>query len=167
MMMPFYIASSHRKGYFTVSPYLEHAEYVTILDVPYAKVDRARFATVPALRRLTGDAFSRMVKTCLGQQLQGELTGEMLNVLIDFVELLKPHERLLLLLLDLETYRDLQTLNGLLAAGRDASRGAQGDRQATEAAIAKAREEALEMIDDLLFTDYHQVVNTDERGNIH
>ena len=67
----------------------------------------------------------------------------MLDLLIDTIEILKPHERLVLLLSDLETYRQLQMLNDLLIKGHDASHGKAGLNKAMESRDAQAKQEAL------------------------
>ena len=45
----------------------------------------------------------------------------MLDTLIDTIEILTPQERLVVLLTDLEAYRNLQLLNDLLAKGNSMS----------------------------------------------
>ena len=79
----------------------------------------------------------------------------MLDTLIDTIEILTPQERLVVLLTDLEVYRNLQLFNDLLAKGHSMSE----DKTKTN------HQESLNMIDDVLFTDYHEVVSKDERGN--
>lgn len=88
-------------------------------------------------------------------------------MLTDTLDMFEPHERLLLVLHDLESYRNLQMLNDLLTKGHDASMGSDQLKKENDARIAKAKEEALQMIDDVLFTDYHKVVSKEERGNIY
>ena len=167
MYMPLYTASRNRKSFHNESAHLEHSNYFTILDAAYAKKLLAGIARLPAINKHMAASFSRMVKVCLAQQRQGQLTKDMLDVLIDTIEILKPHERLIVLLSNLETYRELQMLNDLLIKGHDASMGNAELKKASEERDAQAKEEALEIIDDVLFTDYHEVIRKEERGNIY
>lgn len=80
----------------------------------------------------------------------------MLDTLIDTIETFNAQERLILLLSDLETYRNLQLLNDLLSKGHSMTDGPSiSDNQAS-----------LDMIDDILFTDYHKVIVKEERCNV-
>lgn len=79
----------------------------------------------------------------------------MLDTLIDTIETFNAQERLILLLSDLETYRNLQLLNDLLSKGHSMTDGpSNSDNQVS-----------LDIIDDILFTDYQKVIAKEERGN--
>lgn len=58
-------------------------------------------------------------------------------------------------------------LNDLLVRGNDASLGNAEWIKARKAREQQAREEAIEIIDDVLFTDYHDVITRKERGNLY
>ena len=62
---------------------------------------------VPDLYRNMASNCGKMIKVCLTQQREGDLTQDMLDTLIDTIETLTPQEHLILLLNDLETYRNL------------------------------------------------------------
>jgi len=79
----------------------------------------------------------------------------MLDTLIDTIETLNPQERLILLLTDLETYRNMQLLNDLLSEGVSMTKK-------TDPAV---HQESLDIIDDVLFSDYQKLVKKEERGN--
>ena len=82
----------------------------------------------------------------------------MLDSIINTVETLSPQERLILLLSDLELYRDLQMLNDLLLKGESMT-----DHAVDEEMVDKA----VQMVDDLLVTDYHEAYMKEERLNEH
>ena len=58
-----------------------------------------------------------MVTICLALQLEGDLTKEMLDNLVDVFEVLTPEMRLTVVLSDLQTYNDLKQLTELLSQG--------------------------------------------------
>ena len=81
----------------------------------------------------------------------------MLDVLIDTVEVLTPLERLTMVISDLETYRNMQLLNDLLSKGESLT--------AHSASTESDFDEAIEMLDEVLGTDYDALARTDERLN--
>ena len=106
MFMPFYPANQIKKSFAVTHESTEHSNYFTILDISHAN-HGIKSLRVPALYRHMADSFGKMVRVCLTQQREGDLTQDMLDTLIDTIETFKPHERLILLLSDLETYRNL------------------------------------------------------------
>ena len=104
------------------NPNVEHPNYFTIMDLAYAtsggSYSQTKPCNVPAQYRHMSTNFGAMVKLCLNLQRQGELNKEMLDTLIDTCEILSPLERLIMVISDLDTYRNLQLLNDLLSKGQ-------------------------------------------------
>ena len=81
----------------------------------------------------------------------------MLDILVDTMEIMKPEERLILLLSDLDTYRNMQMLNDLLVKGQSM----------TEETDLADYDKAIEMIEDVLCTDFQKLIRKEERLNEH
>ena len=93
------------------------SQYSTITHAEYTKkegLNEHENASIIAL----ADIFSDMVKIALQDQRQGTLTEDSLYHLIQVLEVVTPQEKLIILLNDLETYRNLQMLNSLLEEGK-------------------------------------------------
>ena len=114
LSIPLYAANTLKKGYTRDKEGYELGNYFTVMDVCCGTLSKNRAGRLPALFRHLSATFGEMVGKCLSLQRQGELTQEMLEVLIDTVEVLSPLERLTMVISDLETYRNMQLLNDLL-----------------------------------------------------
>jgi hypothetical protein len=66
------------------------------------------------LYEMQAEAFKDMAETCLARQRSGELTESQLQCLIDAFEVIPVTQRLLVVLSNLELYRNLHELNNLL-----------------------------------------------------
>ena len=162
LQIPFFTANKLKKGLISVNnPTAELPNYFTIMEVPYVTTGGDKLQTrplmIPAYYRHMSTNFGAMVKLCLNLQREGELTQEMLDTLIDTCEILSPLERLIMVLSDIDLYRNLQLLNDLLSKGESmAEQPSSGDY-----------EEAIDMVDELLTTDFKDLITREERLNPH
>lgn len=158
LQLPLYTANKLKKGLTSQdNPVGELPNYFTIMDLAYVTHLQTKPCRIPSQYRHMGTHFGEMVKLCLNLQRQGELTQDMMDTLIDTVEIFSPLERLIMVVSDLETYRNLQLLNDLLSKGHSmAEEPKDGDY-----------DEAVAMVDDILKTDYQALMHTEERLNPH
>ena len=85
-----------------------------------------------------------MVTICLALQIEGDLTKEMLDNLVDVFEILTPEMRLIVLLNDLKTYNELKQLTELLIQG--ASMPSTGTKELEETTLENLKVDIAENI---------------------